>query len=126
MAQLNPTIQNDHSHLSDSLKRSIVGCISELGTVVLKNMNNVVGVYPEDFTSHLHEQLMFFVYRMVFLHLAESKGLWMNNGQPIASLHQLDNGWQVLLERCQTVWFGDEEKEILPVELICGILQGVA
>ena len=116
MPLLKSTIQNETIESSDALKHSIVGCISELGTVVLKDMFKVDGVDTEDFTSHLHEQLMFFVYRMVFLHLAESKGLWRNNGQPIATLHQLNNGWQLLLERFHTLWYGDKENDILAIE----------
>ena len=114
MAQLKPTIQNDHFH-SDSLKNSILGCISELGTVVLKDMSKVERVDTDDITPHLHEQLMLFVYRLVFLRIAETKGLWNSDEPSLVSLHRSDNGWQLLLERFQTLWFGDKENDILPI-----------
>ena len=115
MAIRNTTIWENSEHSSEALRHSIVGCISEMGTIVIRDRPLDEWRKSDQIASDLHQQVMFFVFRLVFLHLGEKKGLWVSNDQSIASLHQNHTGWSVLLERFHTLWYGDEENDILAI-----------
>ena len=100
---------------SEVLKRTLLRTLCALGTAALRSPAILRLTRITKGQSELHQQLLYFVYRLVFLRIAESKGLLEGQFDPLTVVLNNKKGWHALCHRFQTMWVGDETLGIHPI-----------
>ena len=106
MTKQKRTIQDSVRTLSsaDVLKQSIVDCICRLGTAVVNDTEQCQALRVEKDLSAVHEQLLYFVYRLVFIQLVDINGSHTNIPLNLSTILETQCIWEKLLKTMEQFW----------------------
>ena len=117
MSQQKTSIPDTVTNLqaSDVLQQSIVNCICSLGTAVVHESSCAELWETDEHLLRLHQQLLYFVYRLVYLRTIDIKGWNVHAQFRLSNIRNKTNIWNELLQTMTLKWQGDASLNIKPV-----------